>query len=513
MKAATRSFRTMARAPVQTVGWRPPLLASVMALLTACAAVGPDYRAPPAVDTGLGWTPPVTQNGGEADLAHWWSQLGDPVLEHLIEEALAQNLDLQEASARVAEARALRDRMVGERLPTVGAEASVNRRGQSENGPLPVGSIPGLEANQTIYDAGFDAAWELDLFGARRRAGEAADARLRASEIEAIGVRMHLIAEVARTWFTAVGAGYEVRMQEATLHALQQNFELVQRRQQAGADSMAEVEAARAQWAGADAALPELEARQRAAVLALGVLLGKPPEQELDLLDVEPQLRDLIAFPLGERVDILRRRPDVLAAERQLAASTADIGVATAELFPKLSIGAGGGFQALNRGDWFDASSTRFSVLPMISWRLFDGGRVRAEIRASQARQQQAALAYERAVLAALGDAERSLSDYDAALDALDRRWVAVAAAYASHDYARARYEAGDIALIDLLMAERVLYETETAAARAHTRAALCLVALYKALGGGWEAPAVAATAQGPTPRTRVGAARTASSP
>lgn len=471
---------------------RPLALLLASGLLAACAAVGPDYRAPPAVDVGMGWTPPLTQSLGEADLAHWWMELGDPVLDRLIDEALAQNLDLQQAAARVDEARALRARVAGDQLPTVGVGASVNRRGQSENGPLPIASIPGLDATQTIHDAGFDAAWELDLFGARRRALEAADARLQGSEIEAIGVRMHLIAEVARTWFTARGAGYEVRMQEAILHTFQQNLELVQHRSRAGAASLAEVEAARAQWASADAALPELQARQRAALISLGVLLGKPPEAELGLLDVEPELHDLIAFPVGERADILRRRPDVLAAERKLAASTAEIGVATAELFPKLSIGIGGGFQALSSGDWFDSSSTRFSVLPLISWRLFDGGRVRAEIRASQARAQQAAIAYEQAVLTALADAERALGDYEFGLDALDRHWTTVDAAHASQRHAQDRYEAGDIALIELLMAERALYEAEAAVARAHTSAALRLVALYKALGGGWEMPATA---------------------
>src|SRR3546814_1708436 len=123
---------------------------------------------------------------------------------------------------------------------------------------------------------------------------------------------------------------------------------------------------------------PGIEARQRGAVLGLGVLLGAPPERELKLLDTAAPALALPALPVGERADILRRRPDVLAAERQLAASTADIGLATAELFPKLSIGAGGGFQALSTGEWFDGSSARFSILPLISWRLFDGGRVRA---------------------------------------------------------------------------------------------------------------------------------------
>jgi len=455
------------------------------ALLTACA-VGPDYRAPPDEIIG-GWTLPTARASGSVELAHWWAAFNDPVLDRLIDTALVQNLDLRQAAARVDEARALRDRVAGERLPTVGAGASVNRRRQSENGPLPIRSMPGLDATQTIYDAGFDAAWEADLFGARRRALEGAGARLQATEVEAQGVRMRVVAEVARTWFTAVGAGYELRAQQAALDTLRQTLELVQLRRAMGAASAADVDAAHAQWAAASAGIPDIRARRRAAVLSLGVLLGAPPERELALLGREPTPLNLRPLPVGERADVLRRRPDVLAAERRLAASTADIGVATAELFPKLSIGAGGGFQALDAGDWFESSSTRFSILPMISWRLFDGGRVRAEIRAREAAGQQAALAYEQTVLAALGDAERALGDYHGGLDTLERRREALGASRNSHKHARERYAAGATALIELLAAARVLHEAETLTARAQTSAAVQLVALYKALGGGWD--------------------------
>ncbi|MGB7422361.1 MAG: efflux transporter outer membrane subunit [Comamonas sp.] len=456
-------------------------------LLTACAAVGPDYREPPPVDVGSGWTLPLASEAQSADLSHWWSALDDPILDRLITTALARNLDLRQAAARIDEARALRDRVAGQALPTVGVGASVNRRSQSENGPLPVGKIPGLDATQTIYDAGFDAAWEVDLFGSRQRALEGASARLQATEAEARGVRMRIVAEVARNWFSAVGARYELHAQQATLGTLQQTLELVRLRHEAGDASAADVEAAYAQWTTVNALIPEIQTRQRAAVLGLGVLLGAPPERELALLDGPLAPCTLRALPVGERADILRRRPDVLAAERRLAASTADIGVATAELFPKLSIGVGGGFQALSTGDWFDASSSRFSLLPMISWRLFDGGRVHAEIRAREAGQRQAALAYERAVLAALGDAERALGDYHGGLDTLERRGMALDAARTSYGHARARYAAGDIARVQLLAAQRSLHEAETAAARAHTNAAVQLVALYKALGGGWD--------------------------
>lgn len=466
---------------------RPFVLALSSVLLTACTTVGPDYHEPPPVDIGSDWSLPLANEAGAAGLAHWWSAMSDPVLDRLITTALTQNLDLRQAAARIDEARAQRDRVVGEALPTATAGASVNRRRQSENSSLPIGSMPGLDATQSIYDAGFDAGWEADLFGARRRALEGASARLQAIEAEAQGVRMRIVAEVARAWFTAVGTRYELRAQQATLDTLLQTLELVRRRQAFGDASAADVEAAYAQWAAVNALMPDIQARQRAALIGLGVLLGKPPEGELGLLEVEPELHHLIAYPVGVRADILRRRPDVLAAERHLAASSADIGVATAELFPKLSIGVGGGFQALSTGNWFDASSARYSILPLISWRLFDGGRVRAEIRASEAVERQAALAYEQTVLTALGDAERALGDYHGGLDTLERRDMALDAARTSYGHAKARYKAGDIALVELLATQRSLHEAETAAAWAHTNAAVQLVALYKALGGGWD--------------------------
>jgi len=475
------------------------------ASLTACTTVGPDYHAPPPVAIGNGWSEAAVNDAAPAQLARWWSTLDDPVLERLVDTALARNLDLRQATARIDEARALRDRVAGGQAPVVSAGASVDRRRQSENGPLPIGSIPGLEATQTIHDAGFDASWEIDAFGARRRALESAQAKVQASEADAQGARMRLVAEVARTWFSAVGAAYELRARQAVSATLQQTLELVRRRQAAGDASVADVEAAYGQWAAANAALPELRARRRAAVLGLGVLLGEPPERELALLDSAPESITLRALPVGERADVLRRRPDVLAAERRLAASTADIGVATAELFPKLSIGIGGGFQALDAGDWFDASSARFSILPLVSWRLFDGGRVRAEIRARDAAERRAMLAYVQAVLAALGDAERALGDYHAGLDTLARRTIALGANRRSHDHARARYAAGDISLVELMATERLLHEAQIATARARTAAAVQLVALYKALGGGWDAPAAISTSPAHPSRQRDG--------
>ncbi len=481
------SIKVIVQRPVR---WLPPILLVIGSMVLTACAVGPEYRTPSVVASGDGWTQPDVASPVAVDLAHWWTTLDDPVLERLVNTALTQNLDMRQAAARIDEARALRDWVAGGQAPVVSAGASVNRRRQSENGPLPINAMPGMSATQTIYDAGFDAAWELDTFGGKQRALESASAKVEAAEAEAQGIRMRIVAEVARAWFTAVGAGRELHIQQATVETLEQTLELVRQRVALGDASPADADTVDAQLAVAKAALPDIEARQRTAILSLGVLLGAPPEHELALLDATSPPITLLPLPVGERADVLRRRPDVLAAERNLAASTADIGVATAELFPKLSIGVGGGFQALSTGNWFDSSSRRFSILPLISWRLFDGGRVRAEIRASEAAEQQAALAYEQAVLTALGEAERALNNYHSGLNTLAQQKMALTATRRSHNHAKARYAAGDIALIELLANERILYETETSSVRSHTAAAIQLVTLYKALGGGWDASA-----------------------
>ncbi|MCO5054096.1 efflux transporter outer membrane subunit [Thermomonas sp.] len=457
--------------------------------LGACTTVGPDYRSAPAVTTGDGWSDAGADAATPERLTHWWQTLGDPVLDRLVTTALERNLDLRQAQARIDEARALRDRVAGGQAPVAAAGAGVTRRRQSENGPLPIDRIPGLDATQTIRDVGFDASWELDLFGGQRRALEGATARWEARRAEAQGVRVRVVAEVARAWFVASGAGEELRAQEARSADLQQAFALTRTRAQAGDASEMDVETARAQWTAAQSLLPAIAARRRAALLGLAVLLGEPPEAGLDLQDATPADIALRPFPVGERADVLRRRPDVYAAERRLAASTADIGVATAELFPKLSISASGGFQALAGKDWFAGSSERLSILPLLSWRLFDGGRVRAEIRAREAATQQAALAYEQAVLSALADAEQALGDYRAGLDRLDQRTQAFDASLRVLEHAQSRLAAGDISRLELLAARRQFHEAALARIHARTDGAIQLVALYKALGGGWDAP------------------------
>jgi len=455
-------------------------------LLSGCA-VGPDYR-PVELDTGSGWTQAEAAGSvTEAELANWWRRFEDPTLDRLVGTAMTQNLDVREAAARVAEVRALNDAVAGAYWPVVGANGSASRRRLSENGPFPVSQIPGYPRNQTVYDAGFDASWELDIFGGTRRAVEAAAARFDAAHERLQAARLSVAAETARVYLSLRGAQHERQAVMAAVAASRSSTQLVRQQFTAGAVPEAAVAQAEAELARVEAELPVVEAQVRTAALSLGILLGELPEAELDLADTVADFVALAPLPVGERADLLRRRPDVRAAERQVAAATADVGVATAELFPKFGITASGGFESLHTGNFFDSESQSINITPLISWRLFDGGRVRAQIHASEARVEAAALEYEKTVKTALTDAERALTRYNLGLVALRHQEAAVAAARRNYGFADARYRAGEISLLELLDAERALRVAENAFARAHTQAATDLVALFKALGGGWD--------------------------
>jgi NodT family efflux transporter outer membrane factor (OMF) lipoprotein len=457
----------------------------IVPLLSTACAVGPDYRQP-EIDTGQGWVTPAADGAPDTDLETWWTTFNDPTLDRLIATALARNFDIREAQARVAEVRALRDAVAGGRWPLVEAGASITRRRQSENGPLPIDMIPGLERDQTIYEAGFDAVWELDVFGRNRRAVEAAIARADAAADQQHAAELRVAAETARSYFELRGAQHEFAAIRAAVETSRRSAELVRQQYSAGAVSESAVAQAEAALAMTEAQLPGLEARVRIAALSIGILLGDLPEAEAGLADSRTEFVALAPLPVGQRADLLRRRPDVRAAERLLAAATADVGVATADLFPKIGIGTHGGFQSLEANDLLAAASETLALGPLISWRIFDGGRVRAQIRASEARVEIAALEYEKAVKEALTDAELALTRYNLGLVALDHQDTAVAAARRSYGFANDRYRAGDISLLELLDAERSLRHAEDTYARTHTEAATNLVALYKALGGGW---------------------------
>lgn len=488
--------------------------ASFLLLLSACTA-GPDFVSPfesaqaePPQDDPVwsdGWADPAASQE-PAQLDRWWTRFGDPTLDRLVDEALASNPSLGEAAARVAEARALRDHVAGRERPAASVGGSVSERRQSENGPLPIDRIPGLDRDQTVFDLGFDASWELDLAGRTRRALEAADAHVEGNELERQAAHLRVVAEVARVYVALREGQRRLLALDSQLTSAERTRKLVELRVEAGEDPHLDLNRVDADLRLLQARLPTLRAELRASALALGVLTGRAPESGLPLLDQPPSDFDLAPFPLGARADLLRRRPDVRAAERRLAAATAEIGVATAELYPRLSIGARGGFESLDAGDLLESASVTWSLMPAISWRVFDGGRVRAEIRIAEARAEQAAHRFEAAVLDALSDAERALARYRGGLEALKPAETAVEAASRVVELERLRHEAGETPLLPLLDAERRLDESQAALADVRRTAAVELVALYKALGGGWEDLSPGPTAEPGESETRIAA-------
>lgn len=460
------------------------LLAALGALTLSGCTVGPDYR-PPVLSVSETWIGPVDPGAVDAD---WWRTLDDPILSDLVDLAIAGNKDLAEAEARLREARALRDAVRGRALPQASAAAAATQNRLSENGQLPVGKVPGLGRDLSIFDGGFDASWEIDLWGRTRRAIESAEARADAAEEARRGAVIKVIAEVVRTYID-LRAAQALGTNAAADAAAQENIaRLVAERLQAGLVSRADLTRAETLAHATAASVPQFRAEADAAAFRLALLIGEPPEALYDRLRAPRPLpsarREVRA---GLRSELLRRRPDIRRAERELAAATADIGVATAELFPRFSLLGGIGLQARGAGDLFSGDSLRFQVGPVLHWPLFSGGRIRAQIRAADARADAALARYERTVLAALADSETAINRFAAVGEVRAERHAASASAAEAVALAGRRYQAGEEDLTALLQAELAQHAADRADIKAQAAELRQLAALYKALGGGWK--------------------------
>lgn len=458
----------------------PALLPLV--LLAGCT-VGPRYSRPPAVAAAPDWIAP----GSTAPVdARWWESFGDPRLTALIAAADAGNPDMRTAAARLAEARADRDAAAGGRFPEVDATGSATRNRVSENGEIPISRIPGFSRDLNLFDIGFDASWEIDLWGRVRRTVEGAQARAQAAGADFQATRLSLHAEVARTYVDLRAAQARLASLDADADAQAGIADLTRQRFTAGDASRFDYERAEGQARATAAQLPSIQADIRAGAYRLALLTGKAPEAiDAALLAPAPIPRAPDVIAMGLRSDLLRRRPDIVAAERRLAAATADIGAATAELFPRFSLIGAIGQQAQTGGNLLDAGSTRFQIGPSLQWPIFDAGRIRAQIRATDARADQAAASYEAAVLGALNDSETAANRFAHAGETMAQSNAARDALRSARDLARQRYRAGEADLIELLNAESAYAIADNAATdaiAAHTDQA---IALYKALGGG----------------------------
>lgn len=466
--------------------YRSPSLSLSLVLLTAgCASLpraGPDYVAPDPA-------PPAAWHAAEAAAAstapaEWWRLFGDPVLDGLIADVLAANRDAAAAQADLRRARALRGVAAGRLGPdgTVGGQAQA--LSQSENGLIPFGHIPGTSADTELFDVGFDARWELDVFGGARRGVEAADARVGASAAALEEVRLSLVGEAARTYFEVRGAQHRLQAAQRAADLQRATRDLVSARLRAGDAAAFDLDRAELALRATEATLPGLEAEVRAGAYRLAVLAAESPEQayarvaEARPMPVAPELG---AEPPRQ---VLLRRPDLRRAERLLAAETADIGVAAADLYPKLSLFGSAGTQAVDAGDLLKSASLSLLGAVSIEVPVFNRGALRAKVEAETAEAEAALRRFEQTSMAAVQEVETALARHARARQAVDRREAAVASAGRAARLARLRYDAGEDPLSVVLDAERDLAEAENQLAASRATALVQSVAVLKATGG-----------------------------
>ncbi|MDR3377161.1 MAG: efflux transporter outer membrane subunit [Verrucomicrobiae bacterium] len=455
-------------------------------------SVGPDYHAP-ETKTPAQWGGSLA--GGETNsataTAAWWKNFHDSELDSLVERAANSNLDLRIAEARVREARAHYRMTSADFWPTVDATGSYARQRESKNQPLvgPGDHLPaGIPFENSSYQSGFDASWELDVFGGTRRATESARAQVAATQFGEREVLVTLLGEVARNYVEARGYQRRLEIARDNIRAQEQSLAIVQNRFTNGLTSNLDVQQASTVLANTRAVVPALETALEASIHRLGVLLGQTPESlETELAAVAPIPAAPPVVPVGLPSELLLRRPDVALAERQLAAASANIGVAKADLFPKFYLTGVAGFQGISSDEWFTSGSKFWSVGPSVQWRIFDAGRIRANVKIQTARQEQVLASYENTALSAFEDVENAMTAY--AKEQIRRQSLAdaVKSSQESLRLANQLYANGLANFINVLDAERSLYQAQDALVQSDKTVTTDIIALYKSLGGGWE--------------------------
>ncbi|UCH81489.1 MAG: efflux transporter outer membrane subunit [Nitrospiraceae bacterium] len=447
--------------------------------------VGPDYVRPDSQEPE-NWNTWL-QHGLRADhpdpqvLAEWWATLNDPLLTDLIQRAAEGNLDLKKAKSRVRESRARRGISKAGRLPSVSASASMSRRRGSED--------TGSDTESDLYDAGFDASWEIDIFGGVRRSVEAAEAELEASQEDVRDVLVSLAAEVALNYVEYRSFQKRLSIAETNLDTQAETYNITWWRFMAGLTTQLDVEQAKYSLEQTRSQIPALRIGHEQAGNRLAVLLGLNP----GLLGSELEEFRPVPVPPGEiavgiPVDVLRNRPDIRREERTLAARTAGIGVATADLYPKFNLSGSLGLQALTFDNLFRYGSRTYGIRPAFSWNLFEGGRIRSNIEVQNALQEQAMMQYEQTILNALEEVENALvtfSENQARMYALKE---ASEAAQRAVDLAQSQYSSGLVDFQTLLTAQRSMLSLQDQLAGSRAEVTSDLIRLYKSLGGGWKA-------------------------
>jgi NodT family efflux transporter outer membrane factor (OMF) lipoprotein len=459
------------------------ILATVSALALAACAAGPNYEAKPIPASAAGPFVAATGSAVVSDAqpqAKWWRLYDDPVLDGLVSDALAANTDIRVAAAHLAKARALL------RVEGSAREPQVSVGGSGQYGRLPGPVIPGERRTDLQVDLGLDVAYEVDLFGRVSRSIEAARGDVGAASADVDAVRVGIVAETARAYADAVSSGERIAVAQRIVELLDRSLELTEQRHKiglaTGLDS-ARIAALRDQR---QAQVPLLQAERQAALFRLAMLTGRTPRELPAQVAERTSLRLERPIPVGDGAALLARRPDVRAAERRLAAATARIGVATADLYPRITLGGSVGSNGPGLGNVFGANPLTWLIGPLINWTV-NRSAARARVAGARADTQAALATFDGTVLQALNETETALSNYQQSLRRRDALRAARDQAEAAAQITRARQREGDISSLELLDAERTAADAEADLAEADARISASQIDLFKALGGGWQ--------------------------
>ncbi len=461
-------------------------LTAFTAVVGGCS-VGPDYTRPTAAtpekwieaekstDPAMAAAAVSTPVPRTADISRWWDVLGDAKLTSLIERALAANLDVAKAEARVRQARAVRDIAASGQYPTLGASLGASRS-----------HSPGRTSN--LFQAGLDASWEIDIFGGVRRGIEAADADVQSSVEARRAVLVSLASEVALAYADLRGGQHQLSVARRNLTAQLETASIVHQRFEAGFVSRLDVANADSQAASTRSRIPSLEASVRQSVYSLALLLSRQPSELLAELSREAALPGVPPeVPIGLPSDLLLRRPDIRQAEADLHSATASIGVAMANRFPRFTLGASFGLSADELDKLFNMSNHSWSIGPSASWTLLDGGAISGGIRAQEAAADQAVFTYQQTVLTALKEVESSLIAYQKEQERHAALVEGAAASKLAVELSTQRYTEGATDFLNVLSAQQSLFNSEDSLAQSDRLIVQGLVTIYKSLGGGWE--------------------------
>jgi multidrug efflux system outer membrane protein len=460
---------------------------SLAAALAGCATA-PGYRAPEVqVPTAFRETrdtviETLVTGPAVADTLSW-PDLGDSTLTRLLKDAVSANLDIRAAEARVRGARAARTQAVLDFAPTVTFAGGYTRQRLSSATFPGLGTFP----DQDIWDGGFDAFWELDLFGRVRRNVQAQGAFVAVTQEDQRDIQVLLTAELARAYFELRGAQEQLSVAQRNGENQRRTLLVTRQRLDAGRGTAFDVDRAQAQLSLTLASIPLLESRVRQAQYQIGVLVGRPPAAvaaELDPVAALPILPPAVTVASPDSV--VRRRPDVAAAERQLAVERALVGVAKADYLPRLELGGSAGYSSSSFDALGERGTFRYAVGPVISWPALNLGRVKARVDLSRAREAEAQAQYTQTVLRALEEVESSLVRYRTSRARVERIGDAASASERAADLARLRFSGGVADFLQVLDAERTQLEAQDQLAQSRTEAATAYAALYKALGGAW---------------------------